>query len=127
MYNQTIVRITLKDYDTLQNELRDLYAHHNLDTLPRAALKLCCALVPNDLCSYNEVDSSRRRLLAVLEPPDRASEYVALAPIWERYMHQHPLLAHFKKNPTAGPHKISDFLSNAEFRKLELYTGNGRR
>ncbi len=116
-----MARITHKDYETLQGGLRDLYAHHNLDTLPRAALRLSTCLVPNELSGYNEVDPSRKRLQVVFEPAERQADITESLPIWERYMHQHPVLSHYIKQPADGPRKISDFLSNAEFRRLELY------
>lgn len=114
--------ITTHEYNILQRGLRDLYAHHHLDSLSKTALKLAAALVPNDLCAYNEVDPTRRRLHAVFEPDDRSEEWIRRFPAWERYMHQHPVLVHYLRHPSDGPRKISDFLSDDEYRSLELYT-----
>ena len=116
------MRITSKKYETLQAGLRELYSHHSLDTLPKAALQLANALVPNDFSTYNEVDPSRRRLQVVFDPVERQAEVMQLITEWEKFMHQHPVLSHYVDNPCAGPHKISDFLTNERFRKLELYT-----
>ena len=117
-----MARITRKDYETLQQGLRELYAHHDLDTLPRAAVALTSRLVPNNLAAYNEVDPHRRRLNVVFEPADNEEHYLAQVPLWEKYMHQHPLVAHYLQHPADGPLKISDFLTNAQFRRMELYT-----
>lgn len=114
-------RITLADYRVLQAGLRDLYAHHNLDTLPHAALRLTHALVPSDVCAYNEIDPSQQRLQAVFAPERRQREISPLLPFWERYMDQHPVLKHFRLHPADGPKKISDFLSDQQFRETDLY------
>lgn len=115
-------QVTSRDYLMLQDGLRDLYAHHDLDTLPRTTLKLAGNLVPNDLSAFNEVDPHRRRLNVVFEPADRTDEFMTRVPTWEKYMHQHPVLAHFLDHPAAEPRRISDFLTDEEFRRLDLYT-----
>ena len=117
-----MAEITAKEFETLQSGLRELYAFHNLDTLPQTALKLAAKLIPNDLGGYNEVDPERRRLLVAFEPDNDRAERMELIPYWEKYMHQHPVLAHFVEHPSDGPRKISDFLSDDQFRKLDLYT-----
>lgn len=114
-------KLSRKDLDVFQNCLRQLYAHHDLGTLARTALQFASKLVPNDLSGYNEVDPSRRRLFCIYEPSSFQEEYTRLAPLWERNMHQHPVLSYFLENAGCGPHKISDFLSDSEFRELDLY------
>lgn len=115
-------KVTARDYQTLQKGLRDLYAHHDLDTLPRTAVRLAKRLVANDQTTYNEIDPHRQRLAAVTEPIERQDDVIRMASVWEEHMHQHPLVNHFYHHPADEPKKISDFLSDVQFRKLPLYT-----
>ena len=40
-------------------------------------------------------------------PEDRAIRVFKALPIWERYMHQHPVLAHFQQFPHDAPRKVT--------------------
>lgn len=115
------MRLTGKDHDVLQSGLRNLYAHLDLDTFPSVALKLVSSLVPCNLAGYNEVDPIRRRLIVIFDPPDFAQRAMPMIPIWEQFMHQHPVLQHFRDHPNGPPRKITDFLPQKTFEKLELY------
>ena len=107
--------------DTFQSSLRELYAHLDLDTLPTVAATVACRLVDCDATGYNEIDTVRKRAVGVVLPDGEAQQVFANLPMWERYMHQHPLLQHFRAFPYDRPRKITDFITQAEFEALDLY------
>ncbi len=115
------MRVTHRDHIALQEGLRHLYAHHDLDTLPGVAIEIVNDLVRCDSVAYNEIEPSRRRVVAVVQPEAESNRLIPMIPVWERYMHQHPLVKHFKQNPNDRPRKITDFLSQAEFERTDLY------
>ena len=82
------------------------------------------ALVPCDLVGYNEVDTTGGESTVLLDRPENMLDGVedTLA----RLAHQHPLILRQAsgRNATAA---ISDFLTQAEFHRLELYEEIYRR
>lgn len=115
------MRFKSSDLHTVQEGLRELYARHDLDTLPRVILRFVNRLVCADLNAYNEIDSARRRIIGVFEPEALTAAAVAASPDWERYMHQHPLVAHFRKHPNDAPRRITDFIDQADFEQTDLF------
>lgn len=107
--------------DILQASLRELYAHFDLDALPRIAIGVACQLVPCEVAAYNEIDTVRGRAVGVLLPEDRAVQIFQALPLWERYMHQHPVLTHFQRFPHDRPRKVTDFLKQADFEESDLF------
>ncbi len=121
------MRMSSRDHLELQDGLRVLYSHHDLDTLPAAALGIVSQLVPCDSTAYNEIDPARRRLVALILPQEQSDVLLPLAPVWERFMHQHPLVTHFQQNPGDSPRKITDFLPQRQFEETDLYREFFRR
>ena len=107
--------------DTLQSSLRELYAHLDLDTLPAVALTIVRRLVDCDVAGYNEIDTARKRAIGLIQPESEAARMFSNVAVWERYMHQHPLLSHFRAFPYDRPKKITDLVTQAEFEALDLY------
>jgi DNA-binding CsgD family transcriptional regulator len=77
------------------------------------------SLVPSDLASYNEVDPSAGRVVVVGRPRQPTT---AELDVWQRWAHQNPCLDHVLSTGDGSARRISDFLSPAEFHRLELYT-----
>jgi DNA-binding CsgD family transcriptional regulator len=92
-----------------------------LDSLPRVALRLVSRLVPCEVSVYNEINLARGRVVAALEPEDDAPRILSMTPNWERFIHQHPLVTHFRKRPDDRPRKITDFLRQSDFEQLDIY------
>ncbi|MEZ6191617.1 MAG: LuxR C-terminal-related transcriptional regulator [Phycisphaerales bacterium] len=105
----------------MQSGLRELYARLDLDALPQTILRFVNRLVPADISAYNEIDPTRRRLIGVFYPDETAAPTTAAIPDWERCMHQHPLVTHFRDNPNDSPRRISDFMRQADFEQTDLY------
>jgi DNA-binding CsgD family transcriptional regulator len=105
----------------LQAGLCELYGHLDLDTLPRVALRLAGRLVPSDVAVYNEIDLSRNRVVAAFDPEGDATRILRMAPNWERFIHQHPLVSHFRDRPDDVPRKITDFVPQKAWEELDLF------
>lgn len=55
----------------------------------------------------------------LVDPPEVARR--DLADAFARYLHQHPVIAHYARTSDADSHLITDFMTAGEFRKLPLY------
>lgn len=115
------MRVSRHDLLNLQEVLSGLYGHLSLETFPAAALRAVSRLVTCNMAAYNEVDPDRRRIVAVVDPPELQAKAVALLPMLERLMHQHPLVVHFRDQPNDHPRKISDFLAQRDYEQLDVY------
>jgi DNA-binding CsgD family transcriptional regulator len=75
-------------------------------------------LVPADVAGYNEVDAERGTTVVISDPVDAFFDGVE-----ERFasvVHQHPVVARAQAGDRAA-YKISDFLTEREYHRLELY------
>jgi DNA-binding CsgD family transcriptional regulator/PAS domain-containing protein len=77
-------------------------------------------VVACDSISYNEVDPERQRLISLLEPP--TGRFDGDAELLAAHMGQHPLISYYQRTRDGRAIRISDFLSDAEFRELDIYT-----
>lgn len=112
---------TREELESLHVGLRDIYSNHDLDTLGPAAARAARRLVPCEIAVYNELDPLRQRIIGIADPPEATADVVRISPAWEKFMHQHPLVEHFRRLPNDQPRKISDFVSIEVFRRTDLY------
>ncbi len=99
--------------------IRALYECRSLDAFPHHALRALAQLVPSTLSAFNEVNLPRRRALMIIDRPlDRLDR---LRSEFERYSHQHPLVRYVSETGDGQAIKISDFLSAAEYHRLDIY------
>ncbi len=78
-------------------------------------------LVPSDWLSYNEVDlRNPANTLAILKPESPAF-FQELFPRFREVAHQHPLITGQLQSDNFPVQKISDFLRQDEYHRLELY------
>lgn len=115
------MRLTGRDHQSVQRALGDLYAQTDLEALPGTILRAVDRLVPSDLAAYNEIDPTRRRMIGVFAPEGLTPRVVETIPQWERFMHQHPLVAYFHANPNQPPRRITDFVAQDRFEQTDLY------
>lgn len=100
--------------------LRDLYALRSWDNLTKHIVESIPALISTDICSYNEMSSRRQHATYRMWPSDR--QMIPDAPeILGRYTNQHPLVTHMERTKDFTSRKITDFLSQRQFRKTELF------
>lgn len=114
---QVVERLTRKDLQLVHAVLRQLYAPGDRATFVTRVLATVPQIVPSEITSYNEVYLRRRRITAVMDPPGmKFSEQ-----LWGRHMDEHPLVGHYQRTGDGRAHKISDFLTQRQFRRLGLY------
>ena len=93
--------------------------------LSERLLRTVAQLVPVDRVSYNEVDRASGRVVtahSLSEPP--SPELVASL---NRHIHEHPCFVHLDHRADHPPPlKVSDFLSQRQFRSLGLYSEHFR-
>jgi DNA-binding CsgD family transcriptional regulator len=112
-------KLSHKDFRLAQSMLLDLYAHVDMQSLPKAMISLLGRLVPSDVCTYNEIDSLGRQMRVVHDYPSKDVEKVL--PCFMEYYHEHPILQHWSANGHLRVAKISDFLTQQQFQRLALY------
>ena len=103
----------------LLRSLPTLYEGQTLDTLPQHIVSFVSRLVAANALAYNEVDL-RRGSAKMLITPDEFTNSPHLSS-FERYMDQHPLIRHQQTTGDISARKISDFVSQREFRRTPLY------
>ena len=107
------------EYHQLLTCIGELHRCRSLDAFPAQALQALAPLIPSTLAAFNEVNVARERIVAVTDRP--VPDYERLAEMWERYSGQHPLVRYIVETGDGQAVKLSDFLSEAEFHRLELY------
>lgn len=83
------------------------------------AVQLVSALIGADSCSYNQF--GEQGLLCVYREPAGGYPCADAIRAFQQHLPDHPILAYQRATGSARPHRISDFLSDREFRALGLY------
>ncbi len=76
-------------------------------------------LVPGEMVVYNELDIVRREVAGASRPPFEDEE--RQAEIFDRYMHEHPVVTHMAETGDLSPRAISDLVPPEEFQQCDLY------
>lgn len=117
-----MTRLSPGDCDLLLSCVGELHAFRDRAALCEWLLdKAMPRLIPSDWLSYNEVDLlTPEKSIAVLKPK---SEYFfqVLFPRFRELTHQHPLIVNQMQSANFPVHKISDFLAQDAYHRLELY------
>ncbi len=142
-----MTRLSHKDIQTLMNCIPEIYSDFNPDGWHSRLLSVISKAIPSNLIVYSKINLLDQKFvhyynqmpLGYVSPKDVA--------IFEKYMHEHPVMktlypnqmkSHpFKKSmerrihhrvrqdcirhPEGSALKISDFLTNNQFRRLGLY------
>lgn len=114
-----MARLTQQDLHTLNTTVRHLYAHGELKTFPVQSLAALSQVVPANILGYNEVNLSRKRLVAVTDPPDTHTPNDEQ--IMSQYLHEQPVVTAYRRTHDGRASKISDFLTRRQFHRLTLY------
>ncbi|MGC2459520.1 MAG: helix-turn-helix transcriptional regulator [Steroidobacteraceae bacterium] len=116
-------QLTSRDLRNLLGAVAILCEDLDLSTLPQRTVAAVAHVLPTDMVTYNEVDLVRRVDHIFITPDD-----ARLAPgtpdyaTFIRHIDEHPLIAHNARVADPVPRKISDFLSNRQFRSLGLHS-----
>ena len=116
-------QLTLRDWRNLLGAVAILNEDLELSTLPRRTMAALNQVISSDMVTYNEVDLVRHLDRVFASPEDRrfapgTTEHAAFT----RHMAEHPVIAHNIAIADPVPRKISDFLSDRQFRSLGLYS-----
>ncbi len=112
-------RLSNTEASRLDDALTRLYAVVPLEDFPARALDVASGLIGSNNCSYNEIDVRRGNHRVLIDQADLARP--ELMEPFARYIHQHPVIAHYAATGDARSHLITDFLTTAEFHRLDLY------
>jgi DNA-binding CsgD family transcriptional regulator len=109
----------------LSDGLAELYAPANAPGGPGYAarvVKVVSGLIPGDSCSYNYIDyiGGGPSLLALWFEPT-AGTFPGAVEQLQKHLAEHPVLAYNRATGDGRARRISDFLSNRQFRSLGLY------
>jgi DNA-binding CsgD family transcriptional regulator len=113
----------------LSDGLAELYAPASgpggLDYATRV-VKLASRLVPADSCSYNHIGGGPWLVAWLVEPAD-AGVFPDGGQLLQQHLHEHPVVAYVQAAGDGRARRISDFLSDRQFRSLGLYHDFYRR
>jgi DNA-binding CsgD family transcriptional regulator len=113
----------------LSDGLAELYAPAStpgsLDYAARV-VDLAARLVPADSCSYNHIGRGGALLAWLIEPAD-VGTFPGGIQLFQQHLPEHPILAHVRATGDGRARRISDFLSDRQFRSLGLYRDFYRR
>ena len=107
----------------LSDGLAELYAPA---TAPGGAdyagrvVRVASRLVSADSCSYNHIGGGPWLLAWLVEPAD-AGNFPDGGQLLQQHLHEHPVIAHMQATGDGRARRISDFLSDRQFRSLGLY------
>jgi DNA-binding CsgD family transcriptional regulator len=111
----------------LSDGLAELYAPASapggLDYATRV-VRVASRLVSADSCSYNHIGGGPWLLAWLVEPADTFPDG---GQVLQQHLHEHPVLAYVQATKDGRARRISDFLSDRQFRSLGLYHDFYRR
>lgn len=99
--------------------IEELHRCRSLADFPAHALTALAPLVPSNLSAFNEVNVARGRMLSVADR--HVDRYAELESAWERHSGGHPLVRYIAETGDGQAIKVSDFLSEDEYHRLDIY------
>lgn len=112
-----------RDYRLALQIIQEIHACDHPEALPELMMSVLARAVPSDCTSYTEINPLARKVRAVMDSPEAEGLVRKHVATWQSYMHQHPLLEYYAREPVerAGSRKLTDFLSLAEWKHREIY------
>jgi DNA-binding CsgD family transcriptional regulator len=86
---------------------------------PRYVLPELSRLIGCDIATYNEIGPTQAQVRYVDFPGGQLDP--AIGDVFAAYVHQHPVVNHYRATGDGSPAKISDFISRSQFHRLGLY------
>ena len=118
-------RVTQRDLRALLECLREVYALQDVDAFAPHVIAALPKVVPAEITSYNEVNPRQQRIRWLWEPSD--ADDPSVGPLFERHIHEHPLITRYQETRDGCAFKMSDFLTPSQFHRLGLYNEFYRR
>ena len=114
-----MTHLTHRSVRLLLDLVGEIYAHGDLSDFAPHALAVASRAVEADYTAYSEMNLGRKRLVAIAHPqeielklPDEARTY---------FFGQHPMVRHLERHGDVPAVRISDFLSQRQYRNTGLY------
>jgi DNA-binding CsgD family transcriptional regulator len=95
----------------------------DLDDFATRASQRLLALVPGLSTSYNEINLLSERVAGVVWPDPGPEWFARYSPLFQRYLHQHPIVRHYEETGEGDPVSWLDADPERSFERTELYTG----
>ena len=114
-----MTRLTSADLEAVTASLRGIYALEDLAAFPTRMLAELHRLIPCDHIGYNEIDLAEHRAAVVFDTPEAVPP--ALLQGFARLADQHPLIAYYASTGDSRAYKFSDFLTQRELHRLDIY------
>jgi len=112
--------LSSNEFRTLLSAVHKIYALTDIEQFPVTVLSALRQVLPCNTICYNDVNIPESRMSWITEPVE-ALPSPTLQEMFNRYLHEHPLIT---RSGSTGPPKsqrISDFLSKRQFHRLALY------
>jgi DNA-binding CsgD family transcriptional regulator len=106
------------DFDALLRVVGSFTQFRDLDALRQHTVAVLTELIPGNAVGWNEVDTERGRIVAVMEPDLYTEE---AAETFMKHIGDHPLVTRYNASGDGRPYAISDFLSAADFHATGIY------
>jgi DNA-binding CsgD family transcriptional regulator len=113
------VGVLRTDFDLLLRAIESFAEFRDLDSLRHHTVAVLPGLVPANAVAWNEIDTERGQMAAVVEPARLYTEEGVAT--FMANIGDHPLVARFNATGDGRPHAISDFLTAAEFHATGIY------
>jgi DNA-binding CsgD family transcriptional regulator len=99
--------------------LDELYSPVTSEDYPARVIGVVLNMLAADSCSYNHIGASG--VLAWRVKPGDVADFPDGERLFRQHMHQHPILASHRETGEGAARRISDFLSDRQFRSLGLH------
>ena len=118
-------RLARRDLRSLHEFLRQCYASLDLRAFPRRLISGLSRLVRCDIVAYNQLDTQRKRLSRLWEPPE--ADFPGSQEVFERHISEHPVIAYRIQSNDNRAFRLSDFVTQAQLHRLGVYNEFYRR
>ena len=112
-------RLGQRDLGAFLSFVREIYGQPDLESFATQVVSALPRVVRSEWTSYNEVDPQSRTVAYTMDP--LPYDWPESEQVFERYVHEHPLVSHYQRTHDGQAVRISDFLTREQFHRLELY------
>lgn len=111
--------ISTTDLKRFSSTVNRLHEGVSREDFPKHAIDVVGNLLRSASTHYAELNPLRKRVFTIADP--EPVNMRALTPVFERYMHQHPVIRYHRLTGDGTAHRVSDFLSERQYHRLPLY------
>jgi DNA-binding CsgD family transcriptional regulator len=119
-------RLASRDSSALLGFLQSLYELRDLRAFRAHIVSAIPKLVRSEITTYNEIDPGNQRTHWI-DRPAHVLDFPDSVEIFDRHVHEHPLISNYTQTGDDRVLKISDFMSQNQLRRLGLYQDFYRR